>query len=445
MSYHLLSCESESNVLSQVTNRSFFYFHFAVFTLHKTTVSSHFTLHIDKHDVLLLVKMINKPNIGTSFRKSRRRLFQQLVLVNIATIRCSCFSLLAVPRQLHFSSESFLHLAKDDDEPDLFDYFDPLLSPHSYPNGISPDHKPKNIWNKNENPNGKSSLENDPLAIENKSNNDGTLAGQDLNGEGPDLFEYFDPRLSPHSYPDGISPDHKPKGIPNEYPNGISPENKPLEVENYQSDNDGSLAGDGDPLKLKKVERKQRSPGPGEKSFDVNTSQVFDPTISPHAYTSGTVPSTIVGDEGSFEGMAKTRTVGVLLIDHGSRKEASNLRLHDLAQFYQAESKDDENPKRIVRAAHMEIAQPSIQDGIEGLMRAGVDEIVCCPYFLSPGRHVQEDIPLLVETAMKELEQQKIIDNMPTVTVTDPVGSKTEIMVEAIDSLVKESYSNHDK
>lgn len=28
----------------------------------------------------------------------------------------------------------------DKGEPDLFDYFDPLLSPHAYPDGISPDH-----------------------------------------------------------------------------------------------------------------------------------------------------------------------------------------------------------------------------------------------------------------------------------------------------------------
>ena len=28
-----------------------------------------------------------------------------------------------------------------DDEPDLLEYFDPLLSPHAYPKGISPDNK----------------------------------------------------------------------------------------------------------------------------------------------------------------------------------------------------------------------------------------------------------------------------------------------------------------
>lgn len=61
------------------------------------------------------------------------------------------------------------------------------------------------------------------------------------------------------------------------------------------------------------------------------------------------------------------------------------------------------------------------------------DEIVCHPYFLSPGRHVVEDIPKIVEDAIAALK----ID-IPVIT-TDPVGSNTQLMIGAIHSLVREN------
>ena len=37
------------------------------------------------------------------------------------------------------------------------------------------------------------------------------MSKKDQQGEA-DLFEFFDPLLSPHAYPDGIAPDTKPIG-----------------------------------------------------------------------------------------------------------------------------------------------------------------------------------------------------------------------------------------
>jgi len=61
------------------------------------------------------------------------------------------------------------------------------------------------------------------------------------------------------------------------------------------------------------------------------------------------------------------------------------------------------------------------------------DEIVCHPYFLSPGRHVTEDIPQILKEAVAALD----ID-IPVVT-TDPVGSNTQLMIGAIHSMVRET------
>jgi sirohydrochlorin ferrochelatase len=61
------------------------------------------------------------------------------------------------------------------------------------------------------------------------------------------------------------------------------------------------------------------------------------------------------------------------------------------------------------------------------------DEIICHPYFLSPGRHVREDIPQIIEEAIASLQIE-----IPVIT-TDPLGSNTQLMLGAIHSLVREN------
>ena len=61
------------------------------------------------------------------------------------------------------------------------------------------------------------------------------------------------------------------------------------------------------------------------------------------------------------------------------------------------------------------------------------DEIICHPYFLSPGRHVREDIPEIIEEAIASLQIE-----IPVIT-TDPLGSNTQLMLGAIHSLVREN------
>lgn len=57
-------------------------------------------------------------------------------------------------------------------------------------------------------------------------------------------------------------------------------------------------------------------------------------------------------------------------------------------------------PGVLVTAAHMEIAPPSIAEGVDRLVAAGATEIVALLYFLSDGRHSQEDVPHLLAEAV---------------------------------------------
>ena len=54
-----------------------------------------------------------------------------------------------------------------------------------------------------------------------------------------------------------------------------------------------------------------------------------------------------------------------------------------------------------VAVAHMELAQPSIADAIAELASQGETDVVVVPYFLSPGRHITQDIPALVASAQE--------------------------------------------
>jgi sirohydrochlorin ferrochelatase len=80
----------------------------------------------------------------------------------------------------------------------------------------------------------------------------------------------------------------------------------------------------------------------------------------------------------------------MLIVAHGSRREASNDEIRDLAR---AVARRAEGSFDRVSCAFLELAEPNIPDGLRELIRDGVRNIVVMPYFLSAGRHVAEDIP----------------------------------------------------
>lgn len=86
----------------------------------------------------------------------------------------------------------------------------------------------------------------------------------------------------------------------------------------------------------------------------------------------------------------------LLIVAHGSRREDSNEEVRALTDAVAA--RDDGLYDRVA-CAFLELAEPSIPDGIRALMEEGVSDITVVPYFLSAGRHVVEDIPAEVARA----------------------------------------------
>ena len=85
----------------------------------------------------------------------------------------------------------------------------------------------------------------------------------------------------------------------------------------------------------------------------------------------------------------------ILLIDHGSRRDAANEMMDCMANLVQAMAGRDV----VVRYAHMELAEPSIAAGVKQCVDAGATELIVFPYMLSPGKHSTGDIPRLVAEA----------------------------------------------
>lgn len=84
----------------------------------------------------------------------------------------------------------------------------------------------------------------------------------------------------------------------------------------------------------------------------------------------------------------------------------------------------------------MELAEPSIQAAVDKCVEQGAKSLIFHPYFLSRGRHVNEDIPNLVKVAMER--HQGIM-----YTITKPLGAQ-EMILDLIAQSISESKTPAD-
>jgi sirohydrochlorin ferrochelatase len=88
----------------------------------------------------------------------------------------------------------------------------------------------------------------------------------------------------------------------------------------------------------------------------------------------------------------------LLLVAHGSRRDASNDEVRELTR----QLRESGDTFQHVACAFLELAEPSIPDGLRAAIMAGAREVVVLPYFLSAGRHVVTDIPAEVAVVQDE-------------------------------------------
>lgn len=117
----------------------------------------------------------------------------------------------------------------------------------------------------------------------------------------------------------------------------------------------------------------------------------------------------------------------VLLISHGSRFARTKAEVAALVNRLREHSGVD-----IFEYAFLEIEEPNIPDGIARCVEKGATEVLVLLNFLNSGRHVDEDIPAIVELCQTIYPQVRIM-------VSDPVGQQPEM--EAIfQTLIRRSF-----
>ena len=106
-----------------------------------------------------------------------------------------------------------------------------------------------------------------------------------------------------------------------------------------------------------------------------------------------------------------TERYAVLLIDHGSRRAEANATLSKVADLVRSQVDD----AWIVEIAHMELAEPTIEQGFTRCVEAGATTVLVHPFMLTNGRHAKEDVPRLVAEAAAKHDV--------SYRVTEPLGA----------------------
>lgn len=92
--------------------------------------------------------------------------------------------------------------------------------------------------------------------------------------------------------------------------------------------------------------------------------------------------------------MTPSPATAAVVVAHGSRNEPANDAHRRLCVDLSAAT------GTAVVAAFLELATPSLPAAVADLASGGATRVVVLPYFLYPGRHIQRDLPALVDEAI---------------------------------------------
>jgi sirohydrochlorin ferrochelatase len=106
----------------------------------------------------------------------------------------------------------------------------------------------------------------------------------------------------------------------------------------------------------------------------------------------------------------------VLIISHGSYSPKTIKEIKTLVEILKKKS-----AVKIFHYAFLEIASPSIPQGIDICVDEGAEEVVILLNFLNSGKHVDQDIPRIIEEARLKHPKVKI-------SMTKPVGQHVGIV-----------------
>lgn len=99
-----------------------------------------------------------------------------------------------------------------------------------------------------------------------------------------------------------------------------------------------------------------------------------------------------------------------MLIAHGSRRAEANADLAFVAGQLLARGRYP-----IVEVSYLEMAEPTIESAGTRCVAQGATHVILLPYFLSPGKHVAEDLAAVRDRLQARIPQCRF-------TLADPLG-----------------------
>lgn len=82
---------------------------------------------------------------------------------------------------------------------------------------------------------------------------------------------------------------------------------------------------------------------------------------------------------------------GIIILGHGSRKRDANEDVKIISEMVEKKV-----PQALVKAAFMGNGEPSLEQGIDELVKIGANKVTIAPLFLFGGNHVKRDIPEVI-------------------------------------------------
>lgn len=114
----------------------------------------------------------------------------------------------------------------------------------------------------------------------------------------------------------------------------------------------------------------------------------------------------------------------ILLVSHGSQLSETKEEVGVLIDVLKTKT-----AVPLLEYAFLEIESPNIPDGIRNCVRKGATEICVLLNFLNSGRHVERDIPAIIEECRREFPDVKMV-------ISRPIGQHpgiSELFLDLID------------
>ena len=109
-------------------------------------------------------------------------------------------------------------------------------------------------------------------------------------------------------------------------------------------------------------------------------------------------------------------SAGIVVFAHGSRVEPANEAVRAVARELGRAGGFEH-----VEAAFLELGEPDLPGAVARLAAAGVSRVVVIPYFVTPGLHLERDLPRIVDGILRtsknlHLEVTPPLDGHPLMT-----------------------------